>query len=105
MTKTKTKTKAKKKPKSSTTAELLIKTRYARLEIQERWDKRRVERLCRYLYVTRAELEALVGGKLCRVDEGKKVSLPICIILTLLESTYMRKFAPDTIDNIFDFMS
>ena len=87
----------------ATSASLLISCHYQKLKIKERWDKARVDRLCRFLNITRYELETLVGGKVDRVDEGKRLSMSVCLILTMIEATYLGNYATDIITNIFDF--
>jgi len=99
-----TKTKKRSRKKSDdTSASLIISCHYQKLKIRERWDKARVDRLCRFLNITRHELETLVGGKVERVDEGKRLSMSICLILTMIESTYLGNYAPDIVTNLFDF--
>lgn len=104
MTQTKTKTKKPKKLKGEhTSASLLISARYAKLNIRSRWSKKRVDRLCRFLNITRFELETLVGSKVERVDDGKMLNMTTCLLLTLLESTYLKNYTKDVVDNIFNF--
>lgn len=93
------------KPKKSepTSASLLISSRYSKLKIKERWDKRRVDRMCKFLNITRYELEVLIGSKVERVDIGKKLNMSTCIILTLLEATYLSHYAKDVISDLFNF--
>lgn len=103
MTQTKTKKKPKKPKSDHTSASLLILARYAKLNIRSRWDKKRVDRLCRFLNITRFELETLIGSKVERVDDGKILNMTTCLLLTLLESTYLRNYTKDVIQNIFNF--
>lgn len=86
-----------------TSASLLISARYSKLKVRARWDKKRVDRLCRFLNITRHELETLVGSKVDRVDVGKKLNMTICLLLTLLEATFLKEYTKDVIENIFQF--
>ena len=97
--------KKRKRTESETSASLIISARYATLKIRERWDQKRVDRFCRFLNITRKELETLVGAKVEKVDTGRRLPMSVCILLTLLEATYLSNYAPDTISNIFDFTS
>ena len=87
----------------NTSASLLISSRYSRLKIRARWDKKRVDRLCRFLNITRHELETLVGSKVDRVDVGKSLNMTICLLLTLLEATFLKDYTKDVVENIFHF--
>lgn len=92
------------KPKSEpTSASLLISSRYSKLKVRERWNKKRVDRMCKFLNITRYELEVLIGSKVERVDVGKKLNMSTCIILTLMEATYLSHYAKDVISDLFDF--
>jgi len=114
-TKTKTKTKRiqhKKRIKSpyqptNTPASLIIDAHYAKLGIKERWTEERVEKLCAFLRITLGELGSLIGVPHGwwkeQVRSTKKLSGPICILLTIIERHYMAGYTDDVITNLFNF--
>jgi len=93
--------------KTNTTASLIIDAHYAKLGIKERWTEERVERLCGFLRITLGELGSLLGIPHGwwkeHVKSTKKLSGPICILLTIIENQYLGPYTKDTITNLFDF--
>jgi hypothetical protein len=85
---------------------LLIETHYERLRIKKRWDKKRLERLCGYLQVTKYELASLVGVPHTIFDwrySIGKLSTSAYLMLTILESRYLKEYVKDTIQDLFNF--
>jgi predicted DNA-binding protein (UPF0251 family) len=90
----------------ATTASILIDTHYEKLNIQGRWNRTRVERLCGYLRITQAELASIVGvnhKNFRRFISKNRFPLTAGILLTLLETHYLSGLAPDIIDEIFNY--
>ena len=92
---------------TNTTASLIIDSHYAKIGIRERWTEERVERLCSFLRITLAELGSLLGMPhgywRNHVKSTKKLSGPICILLTIIENQYLAPYTKDTVTNLFDF--
>ena len=93
--------------KTNTAASLIIDAHYAKLRIKERWTEERVERLCAFLRITLGELGSLLGVPHGwwkeHVRSTKKLSGPICILLTIIENQYLSPYTKDTVTNLFDF--
>lgn len=89
-----------------TSASVIIDTHYASLKIQDRWTRSRVERLCGYLRITQAELASVVGVRHSNFNayiKRARVPMPIGLLLTLLESHYLKGMAPDIIEGLFNY--
>jgi|11_taG_2_1085331.scaffolds.fasta_scaffold07657_2 hypothetical protein len=92
---------------SNTTASLIIDSHYAKLNIKERWNQERVERLCGFLRITLGELASLLGVShgwwKTHIHSTKNLSGPICILLTIIETHFMSEYTKDVVTNLFDF--
>lgn len=93
--------------KTNTTASLIIDAHYAKLDIKGRWTEERVERLCSFLRISLGELGSLLGVPHGwwkeHVKSTKKLSGPICILLTIIENQFLAPYTKDTVTNLFDF--
>ena len=96
----------KKKKSTNTPASLVIDAHYERLNIRRRWDKKRLERICGFLQVTKYELASLIGVKHTIFDwkyRDGKLSTSAYLLLTILESKYLSEYVNDTIKDLFNF--
>jgi len=90
---------------TSTAASRLIDAHYETANVRSIWDKKRVERLAKSFNFTIYELASLCGiehKEFVRSMHANNLRMPVCILLTLLENTFLSKVFPDTID-LFDF--
>ena len=87
----------------SSPAALAIEIHYKRHDLKDKWNEKRIKRLCGFLRINEAELAALIGipektffNQLARRD----IYMPACILLTMMEDFFMSNFVDDTIPNI-----
>lgn len=82
---------------------LAIQIYYQKLGLQDKWNERRVKRLCGFLRITEQELSALLGineDTFFRQLARRGISMPACILLTILENQVIGDFVNDTIPNV-----
>ena len=82
---------------------LAIEVHYKRLDLQDKWNERRIKRLCGFLRITEQELTALLGineDTFFRQLARRRIYMPACILLTILENQVMGDFVNDTIPNV-----
>jgi hypothetical protein len=80
-----------------------IEIHYKRLNLQDKWNERRVKRICGFLRITEQELAALLGineDTFFRQLARRGISMPACILLTILEDQVIGDFVNDTIPNV-----
>ncbi len=80
---------------------LLIDLHYKEVGLLERWDTRRVERLCSILNVTWRELASMMMHDHVEMENNRKDGKfpgPICILMTLIENHAISEIVPDPID-------
>lgn len=82
---------------------LAIQIYYQKLGLQDKWNERRVKRLCGYLRITERELSALLGiseDTFFRQLASRRIFHPACILLTILEDFLIGEYVDDTIPNV-----
>lgn len=82
---------------------LAIEVHYKRLDLQDKWNERRVKRLCGFLRITEQEIAALLGvneDTFFRQLARRGISMPACILLSILEDQVIGDFVNDTIPNV-----
>jgi len=80
-----------------------IEVHYKRLDLQDKWNERRIKRLCGFLRITEQELVALLGineDTFFRQLARRGISMPACILLTILENQVIGDYVDDTIPNV-----
>jgi hypothetical protein len=91
---------------SSTPASDLIDIHYETLGLRKLWNRDRIERLCGYLRLSQAELASMVAVGHIRFDGYIQRNFfpgPLALLLTMLETRYLKGLAADIITNLFDF--
>jgi hypothetical protein len=84
-------------------ASLCIETHYKRLNLQDKWNEKRIKRLCGFLRITEVELSALIGIKeetFFNQLARRGITMPACILLTLMEDFFIGEYVDDTIPNL-----
>jgi hypothetical protein len=82
---------------------LSIELHYKRLNLQDKWNERRIKRLCGFLRITEEELAALLGineDTFFRQLARRGIYMPACILLTILEDLAIGDYVDDTIPNV-----
>ena len=67
---------------------LAVKLNYQKLDIQDKWNEKRVKRLCGYLRIDELELCTLLGMReetFLNQMAKRRITMPACILLTMLE--------------------
>ena len=88
---------------SDSPSELAIRLHYEKLNLQDKWNEKRVKRLCGFLRITETELSALLGVKeetFFRQLASRRIYMPACILLTILENSAIGDYVSDTIPNV-----
>tara|TARA_B100001057_G_scaffold299438_1_gene299585 strand:+ start:777 stop:1088 length:312 start_codon:yes stop_codon:yes gene_type:complete len=86
-----------------TTASLAISLHIKSLNLKDKWNEKRIKRLCGFLRISEAELSALIGIPLETFTNQlarRNIYLPGCILLTLMEDFFIGDFVSDTIPNL-----
>jgi hypothetical protein len=82
---------------------LAIELHYKRLNLQDKWNERRIKRLCGFLRITIEELAAILG-----INEktffnqlaSRRIYMSACILLTILEHQAIGGYVDDTIPDV-----
>lgn len=88
---------------SDSPSELAIRIHYETLNLQDLWNEKRVKRLCGFLSISQKELSALLGiveDTFFRQLASRRISMPACILLTILENSAIGDFVTDTIPDV-----
>ena len=86
----------------------MIFLHYKEVGLQDRWDTRRMDRLCSLIDVTWRELSSMM---MCKHDKMEKYRSkdkfpgPVCILMTLIENYSVSETVPDPIDEPMVFTS
>ena len=91
---------------TSTTASRIVDLHYENLNIRGIWDRKRVERLCSCTRFTIGELSSLIGYEHRFFERNLncgRLSLPVCILLTLIENHTIGHLVPDAIPDLLNF--
>ena len=86
---------------------LLIDIHYKEVELAERWDTRRVDRLCSLINVTWRELASMMMFDHKEMEAARKAGKfpgPVCILMTLIENYALSDIVPDPIDEPMVFI-
>jgi hypothetical protein len=82
---------------------IAIGVHYKRLDLQDKWNEKRIKRLCGFLRITEQELSALLGineDTFFRQLARRGISMPACILLTILENQVIGDYVDDTIPDV-----
>jgi len=86
-----------------TPASLAVEIHYKKLDLQDKWNERRISRLCGFIRINRMELAALIGvpfQTFQRQLSRRKINFSACILLTILEHSIIGDYVDDTIPNV-----
>jgi hypothetical protein len=86
-----------------TPASLAVELHYRKLDLQDKWNERRITRLCGFIRINRVELAALIGVPFQTFERQisrRKVNFSACILLSILEHTIIGDYVDDTIPNV-----
>lgn len=82
---------------------LAIQLYYKKLALQDKWNEKRIKRLCGFLRITENELAALLGiteKTFFRQLASRRIFHSACILLTILEDFLIGEYVDDTIPNV-----
>jgi len=86
-----------------TPASLAIEIFYKSHNLKDKWNEKRVKRLCGFLRLSEEELASLIGipvDTFYRQLSRRDIYLPACILLTIMEDFFLGEYVSDTIPNL-----